>query len=61
MSDLRKEFEALPSIKVFLPSFKFNEDIGEYVRSGSFLQPDYSLGFLMAHGTHSKSGRKGLM
>ena len=43
--DIREEFERLPSIKVFLPNFEFNEEINEYVRSGSYHQPEYSLGF----------------
>lgn len=42
---MREEFEKLPSIKVFLPSFEFNEEINEYVRSGLYHQPEYSLGF----------------
>lgn len=41
----REEFEQLPSIRVFLPSFKFNVDRNEYERSESFNQPEYTLGF----------------
>lgn len=42
---MRSEFEKLPSIKTFLMSFEYDEKSGEYIRSGSYYQPDYSLGF----------------
>lgn len=42
---MRSEFEKLPSISVFLPSFKFNETKNEYERSEEFNQPEYTLGF----------------
>lgn len=45
MNELRRQFEELPSIKTFMPSFKFDEKTGEYVRSGAYHQPYYTLGF----------------
>lgn len=42
---MRGDFEKLPSISVFLPSFKFNEATNEYERSENFNQPEYTLGF----------------
>ncbi len=45
MDKCREAFEELSNIQTFLPSFKFDEEANEYMRSERFTQPEYMLGF----------------